>query len=447
MQIKHLNILQNTNVLYNKCIKKQHVKNIKIVNNTYIYNKSIRQYSSNNSIEDLNTKIPKDITIVQTKKEAENVQKILNSKKLHNVYHACDTETMDINPKIQSPVGNGKVICLSIYCGPDINFGNGPYLWIDNYDKSNDILLYFKEYLENPKILKIWHNYSFDRHVLYNHNINVKGFGGDTLQMARLWNSSRTIDGGYSLEVLSKELIPDKSIKETMLTLFGENIIRKDGNISKKIKLDEPIVLQTNELTRLKWIQYSAQDSCTTWHLHNKLIDELKLLPWAINLNMYDFYLKYWLPFGELLTDMERLGIYIRKDDYLPKVRQQAENDKKNVEKIFMNWAKELLPEAKYMNPSSEQQKQQFFFGPIDVTNDIHKSNLPYMRAFKTENVTGYIEPGNKKPKKDFTFYLRGLGLPIISRTPRGLPQVSISVLKELAGDLSNMTEPKYGMY
>ena len=32
--------------------------------------------------------------------------------------------------------------------------------------------------------------------------INCQGFHGDTMHMARLWNSSRTMGKGYSLEVL-----------------------------------------------------------------------------------------------------------------------------------------------------------------------------------------------------------------------------------------------------
>ena len=59
----------------------------------------------------------------------------------------------------------------------------------------------------------MWHNYGFDRHVMNNENINCKGFYGDTMHMARLWDTSRdkaTGGGGgegYSLESLSSELI------------------------------------------------------------------------------------------------------------------------------------------------------------------------------------------------------------------------------------------------
>ena len=49
----------------------------------------------------------------------------------------------------------------------------------------------FKDYFENEKYKKIWHNYGFDRHIFYNHGIDVKGFGGDTMHMARLIDPSR----------------------------------------------------------------------------------------------------------------------------------------------------------------------------------------------------------------------------------------------------------------
>jgi len=60
--------------------------------------------------------------------------------------------------------------------------------------------------LENEKYLKVWHNYGFDRHVFYNHGINVKGFGGDTMHMARLFDSGKMF-GQYSLAALTTEYL------------------------------------------------------------------------------------------------------------------------------------------------------------------------------------------------------------------------------------------------
>lgn len=61
----------------------------------------------------------------------------------------------------------------------------------------------FKDYFEDSSILKCWHNYGFDRHILFNHGIDVKGFGADTMHMARLADPSRL---RYGLKFLTQEL-------------------------------------------------------------------------------------------------------------------------------------------------------------------------------------------------------------------------------------------------
>jgi hypothetical protein len=38
---------------------------------------------------------------------------------------------------------------------------------------------------------KAWHNYGFDRHVLFNHGVDAVGFSADTMHMARLLDTSR----------------------------------------------------------------------------------------------------------------------------------------------------------------------------------------------------------------------------------------------------------------
>ena len=63
-------------------------------------------------------------------------------------------------------------------------------LFIDNFGRNSDLILLFKDYLQDPFYKKIWHNYGYDRHIFYNHGIDVKGFGGDTMHMARLADAS-----------------------------------------------------------------------------------------------------------------------------------------------------------------------------------------------------------------------------------------------------------------
>ncbi len=128
-------------------------------------------------------------TIVRTREQARKVVEILRS--VADRIHAWDTETIEIDAKEQSPVGNGKIIGASAFVGPDINFGSGPRLFIDNYADASGVIMEFKDYLEDPKYLKCFHNYGFDRHIFYNHGIDVKGFGGDTMHMARLADPSK----------------------------------------------------------------------------------------------------------------------------------------------------------------------------------------------------------------------------------------------------------------
>lgn len=54
-------------------------------------------------------------------------------------------------------------------------------------------------------------------------------------------------------------------------------------------------------------------------------------------IDMSGLYSKYWLPFGELLTDMERIGFKIDVG-YLKDIELTAERDKIQYEQNFMNW-------------------------------------------------------------------------------------------------------------
>lgn len=162
---------------------------------------------------------PRDVFVVDSISTAEVAMKQLMSLSSKDRIFACDTEVMGIDVAKQSPVCHGRVICFSIYAGPDVHFGvssqekgiRKPMLWVDTHlggsdDKAEEaaqILDIFRPFFESNCHLKVWHNYSFDRHVLERMGIKISGFGGDTMHMARLWDSSRTTKGGYSLEVLT----------------------------------------------------------------------------------------------------------------------------------------------------------------------------------------------------------------------------------------------------
>lgn len=232
------------------------------------------------------------VTQISTKSEA--ISAINTLYQFKDRVHAWDTETINVNIKEESPVGKGKVICASAFIGPEVNFGSGPKLFLNNYGDSQDVLDVFKDYFEDPSIFKVWHNYGFDRHILYNHKINVKGFGGDTMHMARLANPSRG-PGEYSLsscssyyntlmskiknklvEKLKEEYKDNPSIlsqldlynkttklkvKKTMEELFAYHKTLKSGVESKLLTVPSVEELHTKPEYFETWVNYATMDA------------------------------------------------------------------------------------------------------------------------------------------------------------------------------------------
>ena len=54
---------------------------------------------------------------------------------------------MDLDVKQEAPVGKGKIICASFFAGPELDFGRGPRVFIDNFGQNAGLINYFKDYL------------------------------------------------------------------------------------------------------------------------------------------------------------------------------------------------------------------------------------------------------------------------------------------------------------
>jgi DNA polymerase I len=229
-------------------------------------------------------------------------------------------------------------------------------------DEANGTLDCFKEYFEDERVGKVWHNYSFDRAILRNHKIDVKGFAGDTMHMARLWDTSRTFDGGYSLEGLSADLLQLK--KRPIKERFGSPKIKKDGTDGKEIVIPALDVLQRDQDRVADWIDYSTYDTQATWELRGELEKRLKMMVWSGELSMWDFYQRYLCPFGELLTDMEKNGFKVDVE-FLASLLPIAQKDADEAANRFREWAISKCADVKYMNLNSDAQKQQLLFAPV----------------------------------------------------------------------------------
>ena len=343
----------------------------------------------------------KGTTIVRNKRDAQIVLERLLSEESAGILHACDTEVMDIDLKNVGPVGNGYVTCLSMYSGPDFDYGlgDGPgtILWVDNLDDAFGVLQEFKPFFEDEKFRTVWHNYGFDRHVMWNEGIDVKGFGGDTMHMARLQDTSRAKYGagkGYSLEALTEDLVGRR--KKPMKEIFGVARLRKDGTPGSLIDLPPVEVLQRDPKFRLQWIVYSAYDAEGTWLLRAKLEALLKEMPWVDGKNMFDYYWMHMRRFGEVLTDMERRGINVDAKEYLANVEIQAREDRAGHMKAFRQWAQTMIGvDGLAINPASSTQLCTFLFG--GAQNQKTKE--------KTEKIRKFTVPREEIPDEAMELY------------------------------------------
>ncbi|KAL0406914.1 UNVERIFIED_CONTAM: DNA polymerase I A, chloroplastic/mitochondrial [Sesamum latifolium] len=358
----------------------------------------------------------------------------------------------NIDVKEETPVDHGEIICFSIYSGPEADFGDGKScIWVDVLDGGGkDLLKEFAPFFEDSYIRKVWHNYSFDNHVIENYGLKVSGFYADTMHMARLWNSSRRTEGGYSLEALTgdSQIMSDakrgpgeKVIgKVSMKNIFGRKKLKKDGSEGKLITI--PPVEELQRVERKLWICYSALDSISTLRLYESLEKKLRKTPWSVDGHykgsMFDNYVKYLQPFGELLVKMETEGMLVDRL-YLAEIEKVAKAEQQVAADRFRKWASKYCPDAKYMNVGSDAQLRQLFFGGVQNSKDQNEF-LPVEKDFKVPNVDNIIEEGKKNPTKYRKIILRkpdGVNIETDKYTASGWPSVSGDVLKNLAGKVS----------
>ncbi|GER56591.1 DNA polymerase [Striga asiatica] len=390
------------------------------------------------------------VLVVDDISAAREVVRLLTTQYTHLI-HACDTEVANIDVKEETPVDHGEIICFSIYSGPQADFGNGKScVWVDVLDGGGrDIIKEFAPFFEDPSIKKVWHNYSFDNHVIENYGLKVSGFYADTMHMARLWNASRRMEGGYSLEALTGDRTvmenaksgPDQMDvgKVSMKTIFGKKKMKKDGSEGKLVTIPPVEELQRTE--RKLWICYSALDSISTLRLYESLENKLKKAYWCVDGvykgSMFENYQRYLQPFGELLVKMETEGMLVNRL-YLAEIEKVAKAEQQIAADRFRKWASKYCPDAKYMNVGSDTQLRQFLFGGIQNRKD--PNEFLDEKEVKVPNVDNIIEEGKKSPTKFHKIVLRKpdfVNIKPEKYTASGWPSVSGDVLRSLAGKVS----------
>lgn len=166
--------------------------------------------------------------------------------------------------------------------------------------------------------------------------------------------------------------------------------------------------------------------------------------------NLWEFYMKYWLPLGEILTEMEREGMVVDQV-HMKNIELAAHNDKFRYLNEFKSWVSATDPNLASFNPDSSMQMQQFLFAPFEKQIPTENSDDEIVK--KTSNVslkgqiffpkerTFIVENSDETQSKKEYLTIKGLGLPCVQFTVSGMPSVDAKALKTLAG------EPSQGQY
>lgn len=300
-----------------------------------------------------------------------------------------------------------------------------------------------------------------------------------------LLNKKTTTPGeAEMLKMFQKNLAV--STKINMTKIFSRRRVLKSGELGKTFEMPSIVELHTSDKTIEKWVEYATLDAEATFFLREYLVVELKKFKVRFEdmENLFDLYCKYWLPFGEVLTELERNGIKVDLA-HLAEAEKKAFEDLSILEKKFLDWVHSIRPEADQFNPSSVQQLQQLLYAPFkrtkaatrlhqeaesldlrDFENNRHQqiledaeadsddqqqtakkprnidmiNDFPEVREFRVENATvrptdqGLLEEGKTKPLKSKLMKIKGLGIPPRNFSESGLPSVDIQAIIDLAG-------------
>ncbi|KAM7489740.1 hypothetical protein LguiB_027224 [Lonicera macranthoides] len=374
-----------------------------------------------------------------------------------------DEEKLRVNKidlKQETPVDHGEITCFCICSGSQANFGNNKScIWVDVLDGGGiSLLAVFAPFFEDPSIKKVWHNYSFQNHVIENYGLNVSGFHADTMHMAHLWDSSRRKKGSYSLEALTSDPIvmsgsrlyaDEKLIGEVSLeAIFGRRTVKKDGFPGKNITVPPVEDLQRGE--RNLWVSFSSLGSINLLNLYESLKTNLSCMGWNLNGvkqegSMFDFYERFWRPYSEVAVKMESAGMLVDQT-YLAEVEKVAKAEQQIAADRFRNWASKYCSDARYMNMRSEAQLLQLFFGGVRNRKNPFET-LPEERQFKIPHPDEVIREGKinatkregkriTKRSQEITLHNFGVKIKPEIHTQDGWPSVRIGALKILAGDI-----------
>ncbi|MEB8431492.1 DNA polymerase I [Cocleimonas sp. KMM 6892] len=249
------------------------------------------------------------------------------------------------------------------------------YVGVPQQLNFNETLAKLKPLLEDPTILKVGQNLKYDRSVLLNHDIELKGIAHDTMLESYVLDS---VSNRHDMDTLCEKHLGHINVKFEDVAGKGKkqltfNQIQIDDVVQES---DDPDVEAT--VTRGA-AYYAAEDADMTLRLHNFFWPQLKPRQ-----SQEKLYREIEVPLLKVLSDIERNGVLVNAE-------------------MLAKQSEELTVRMK------------------ELEQDIY------------ESAGGEFNLGSPKQIQEIFFNEDKLNLPVIRKTPKGQPSTAEDVLQELA--------------
>ena len=195
---------------------------------------------------------------------------------------AFDTETTSLNYMEARVVGLS--VSSSLGEAAYIPFGHD-YIGAPNQLSEAQVLSAFKPLLENPELKKIGQNLKYDKHVVANHGIDLKGIGDDTMLMSYVLNSTAS---RHDMDSLALNYLNESTTKY-------EDVAGKGAKQITFNQVDLDIAGP-----------YAAEDADITLRLQHELLKELDASP-----ELKQLYDDIELPLLDVICHIEQAGALI----------------------------------------------------------------------------------------------------------------------------------------
>ncbi|MBT7543203.1 MAG: DNA polymerase I [Gammaproteobacteria bacterium] len=225
------------------------------------------------------------------------------------------------------------------------------------------VLENFKSILEDKKIKKVGHNLKYDRNVLLNYKINLKGIQHDSMLLSYVYDSTAIRHG---LDNVAEKYLSHK-------TIHYEDVA---GKGVKQIPFSEVDIDVAAE--------YSCEDAIISLELYNYLWEKV-----SKDKNIIKIYSDIEIPLMPILSDIERNGVLIDSKK-LNKLSKELEKELNEIQKKCFEITK------KKFNLNSPKQLQEILY--IDLKIPIFK-NTPTGKPSTDEDTLQFLSQSHKLPE------------------------------------------------